>query len=88
MTEVESIVFIYGMETTLTEKSAEKLRVTQGAIESSMPGITLMHRKGNERIREKTNTCNDIDDVQEIEMEMGRGHIARLDTQPVRSKIA
>ncbi|XP_073960723.1 uncharacterized protein [Choristoneura fumiferana] len=71
-------VFTYGMETTtLTEKSAEKLRVAQRAMERSMLGITVMHRKRNEWIRRVTKVR---DVVEEIERNKWRwaGHIARM----------
>lgn len=72
-------VFTYGAETmTLTERSAEKLRVAQRAMERAMLGITLRDRRRNEWIRRKTG----LKDV--VEVITGRkwrwaGHIARMD---------
>ncbi|XP_063824649.1 uncharacterized protein LOC135074302 [Ostrinia nubilalis] len=71
-------VFVNGMETTtLTEKSAERLRVAQRAMERQMLGVSLQDHKTNEWIREKTRIS---DVVEEIESRKWRwaGHIARM----------
>lgn len=72
-------VFTYGMETaTLTQKSAEKLRVAQRAMERAMLGISLREQKRNEWIRKKTR-IRDV--VVAIEQQKWRwaGHIARME---------
>lgn len=59
------------------EKSAEKLRVAKRAMERSMLGRTLMHKKRNKWIREKTEV---VDVMKEIEHRKWtwKVHIARL----------
>ncbi|XP_063825274.1 uncharacterized protein LOC135074822 [Ostrinia nubilalis] len=60
-------VFVYGMETTtLTEKSAERLRVAQRAMERQMLGVSLQDHKTNEWIREKTRISDVVEEIESL----------------------
>lgn len=73
-------VSTYGLETTtLTQKSAERLRTTQRAMERSMLGISLRDKIRNTEIRRRTKVKDIIERVAELKWRWV-GHVARQDT--------
>lgn len=70
-------VMTYGAETlTLTKKSANKLRVTQRAMERAILGVSLRDRIPNEIIRQRTGVIDVIEKITTLKWNWA-GHVAR-----------
>jgi len=61
---------------TLTQKSAEKLRVAQRAMERSMLGVSLRDRIPNEIIRQRTKVVDVVERIATMKWAWA-GHLAR-----------
>lgn len=80
-------VTTYGLETmTLTERSAERLRTTQRAMERAMLGISLRDRIRNEEIRKRTRVTDVMRRAAELKWRWA-GHVARQDPSRWTNKI-
>lgn len=71
-------VLTYGSETlTLTQKTVNKIRITQRAMERSMLGVTLRDKIRNEELRRKTKITDAIERITHLKWNWA-GHVARI----------
>ncbi|KAL3287523.1 hypothetical protein HHI36_001992 [Cryptolaemus montrouzieri] len=74
-------VLTYGLETmTLTRAYANKLQVTQRAMERSMLGVSLRDKIKNEEIRRRTRVTDILRRIAELKWHWA-GHVARQEPQ-------
>ena len=71
-------VLTYGAETlTITQASAQRLRVAQRAMERAMLGVSLRDKKTNEWIRQQTKVQDVMERIASLKWNWA-GHIARM----------
>lgn len=80
-------VLTYGSETlTLTQKTVNKIRTAQRAMERSMLGVTLRDKIRNEELRRRTRVADAIEKITHLKWSWA-GHIARMSDDRWTKKI-
>ena len=80
-------VLTYGLETmSLTKRSAQRLQVTQRAMERSMLGVSLRDKIRNETLRSKTKLTDVMHRVAKLKWQW-TGHVARQNIDRWPNKI-
>jgi hypothetical protein len=80
-------VATYGLETvTLSKLSAERLRVTQRAMERAMLGVSLRDRIRNTEIRKRTQVTDVIQRIASLKWRWA-GHVARSSDEKWTKKL-